>query len=417
MAGIKREIASKEIEEEKRKNAIKEARDVNGAAEYALKYALLMNQSQNEELRIFYGIKAMDWLYEAKKFCPNNRDLSEFLDVDNFFNLFSKLYCFFPFIENLLPTLLRNKSIVEIDFTKDRNNKCLFFSISNRDFVTYITQTRSIKILNLSEKPYLHAFSYYEIQKLAGCLGENSSIEELHLEGQPLLDNGLAVLLNALSNNTRTKISKLNILNTGVTDAGALDLLNFLRKNTSVGTLDLISTDTTANEYELVVAQKNSNPIKGKLCISRGYYPNWVEISFISYSGALAKCSFDEEFHKIIGTSPKNMHALSSEQLKVALPKIMHEFRGTFGRIKNSLSQEFINPLKNALRKNNKEAQIAYIKGAMCGFFKKIDIPAELGIKTGEYLTKQDGINLALTTKVAAKNAIEEEAKVYLGKL
>lgn len=430
MAFIRRSVLNMS-EEDKRENEVREARDVNGAIEYAQKYAILVNsQTTFDETAIFNGIKAVGWLMEANTFCPDGAELSELIDLDDFFQSFSKLHCAFPFSEKaspLLPALIRNTTIVELDLSqKAYDLSSAFFRFANESFSKYIAETKSLKKLNISERQmgeHIHGLKQEEIQRIAGGLKTNSSIEELHLQGQPLCDAGLIIILDALASNPHTKISKLNILNTSITDAGATRLLNFLKKNKTVSSIDLISeTDTEGNQYELTLVTENTLPVKGTinlLITSNCWSKDWIELSFIGDHGNIMKIG-KPNGHKLLGIPQKDLlESPNIETLRPSLPKILdYAIRcGYITRIKNNISPEIINQIKIELRKNNKAAHRAYTQGAMFGLFTKIDFIPELGWKIGEYLTRQDGGKVALTTKIAADIAREEEVKINLGKL
>lgn len=423
-----RKSALNENEEDTRESKVRDARDANGAIEYAKKYAALVNgQTIFDESTIFNEIKAVGWLMEADTFCPRNTEISDIIDLDNFFQSFSKLHCAFPFYSShsrtLLPALIRNTTIVELDLShKAYGLSSAFFRFANESFSKYIAETKSLKRLNISERQtgeHIHGLKQEEIQRIADGLKTNASIEELHLQGQPLCDAGLIIILDALVSNPHTKISNLNILNTGITDAGATSLLNFLKNNKTVSSIDLISeTDTDGNQYELALVTEHTTPVKGIINLLIGDN-DWIEFSLIGDGGRMIRNGFPRG-HELLGISQKDLlESPNIETLKSSLPKILNSAIrcGYISRIKNNISSEIINQIKIELRKNNKAAHRAYTQGAMFGLFTKLDFIPELGWKIGEYLTRRDGGKVALTTKIAADVAREEEVKINLGKL
>lgn len=193
--------------------------------------------------------------------------------------------------------------------------------------------------------------------------------------------------------------------------------------NLTVGSIDLISeTDTNGNQYELALVTENTTPIKGKinLLITSNLWSNdWIEFSFIGHHGKIIRNGIADG-HKLLGIPREELLGPPDiETLRPSLPKILdYAIRcGYITRIQNNISPGIINQIKIELRKNNKAAHRAYTQGAMFGLFTKIDFIPELGWKIGEYLTRRDGGNVALTTKIAADVAKEEEVKINLGKI
>lgn len=369
MAFIKRcslvEPSMSDLEE----NRVRDNRDPDGAIDYAIKYAARVNNATTfDETTVFNGIKAIGWLIEANTFFKNNEELAKRINLDIYFRSFSKLHCAFPFLHDaacaLLPALIRNTTIKEIDLShKVYDFGSPYIRFANEHFSTFIQQTNSLKILNLSERaPEEHQIilKQWEIQRIADGLRLNSSIEELYLEGQPLFDTGIKIILDALANNPQSKISKLNIINTGMTDAGATLLLNFLKKYKTISSIDLVpELDSKGNQFELSLVSSNRPAEKGKLNLAI-INTRWIKFSFISCYGNLISNGMeaDKYVHQEFGFTSKDLVSPDIEVLRSYLPRIIQYFVncGYLTRINNSVSPQLIHDINVVLEKNKEFA-------------------------------------------------------------
>lgn len=286
--------------------------------------------------------KAIGWLWEAISYKPDNIELENVISLDDFFHQFSDLCCSYLFTDSamiLLDALKRNTTITELNLSVlPDDNHSDSFNYANKNLAAYIAETKVLKKLNISMafwKKNTYMLQAEDMHQIANGLKFNTSIEELNIQRQPIGDNGLIRILEALANNPRSKLKKLNILDICLTDKGAIALLDFLKKkNISLTSLDLVH---------------------------EGGWPN------------------------------------------------KHEN-------KNEISNELVMQIKKLI-KMNKSVHQAYTQGAMFGLFLKIGLPPELGLKTGKYLSRNDGRNIALTSKVAADIAKQEEERIKLSKI
>lgn len=286
-----------------------------------------------------YENKAIGWLFQASRWKPFDVNLQDSIDLDVFFNSFKRLHCSYPFLEPPLPwvdkpmlgALKRNKTITELNLSNLPLDGLKKYNYINEHLVEYISETNSLKkiILNnfisTTRGDGLHA---RDMQLLARGLAVNSSLEEIDLRS-PIGDEGLTYILEALANNRNTKFKIIRLLNTGITNKGANALIEFLKHNKTVVSVELF--------YNIPALDTDGN--KNKI----------------------------------------------SQELKIQIEQLL---------------------------KINKLAKRTYIQGAMFGLFAQLNLPPELGWKSGKYLNVHDGRCVALSSQLAARIAREEEHKV-----
>lgn len=192
----------------------------------------LANIYKNDKESLFSTNSAIYWLTKAMEFKPNNVELAQVINLDDFFHSFNYLdypYIFNKSMQPLLDALKKNNSIIKVSFGVFFSPDCI-----NECLAEYLTQTQTLKTLDISttwSQDSYNRLRAKDMQFIAHGLKFNSSLEELDVSDQPIGDEGVIILLNALASNPNTKLKTLNLFCTGMTEKGQKALEEFLQTN------------------------------------------------------------------------------------------------------------------------------------------------------------------------------------------
>ncbi len=210
----------------------------------ALATAKLYNEADDRQ-------NTIDWLNKAFELKPNGIDPRDVFDLDKFFASFTYLSLsnFNEDIqEPLLAALKKNNTITELWLG------CSFKAprYVNKRLANFIAESNTLTSLDFStpagyDKSRLHD---NHMNFIADGLRFNKSIEKLNFADQhDIGDKGLLILLEALTANSESKLRQLNLFCTNITEVGAKALIEFLKNNKSLESINVSYNKAIPSEY------------------------------------------------------------------------------------------------------------------------------------------------------------------------
>lgn len=199
--------------------------------------------------------KALGWLYEAVSYKPTDIDIAQVINLDEFLSAFYRVtssYLFHDIANPFLDALIRNKTIKELKLSCNIDDGFSeIFNYANSNLAAFIAGTKSLEKLDISTCNNPGKLKAEDMTHIANGLKFNTSIEEINIQRQPIGDEGLIILLDALASNSKARLKKINLLQTGITDKGANVLIQFLKNHLTLVSVKLKLEHVQENENQI----------------------------------------------------------------------------------------------------------------------------------------------------------------------
>lgn len=172
---------------------------------------------------------AFHWLRRAIDAAPNDtKDVQKFINLYAFLKPFSTLYAkpylFQDKYRPLLDILKNSVTKVNIDDYYPRN-------YVNSNLTAFIAESHILTSLDLTGPFYSDndtRLTSSHMKFIADGLKVNTSLKKLRLENQPIGDEGLRILLDALNSNPAIHLEQLDLRGTNITEKGYLELTKYM---------------------------------------------------------------------------------------------------------------------------------------------------------------------------------------------